>query len=191
MGDLHPFDPDSANLTYAATDPAHGSVVVYPDGTFTYTPDAGYTGPDSFDVTVSDADSGFHIHGLSGLLHLVTFGLLGDRGDTYTPHITIGFERTVLVSGLNQPVDFRFLPDGRILIAEKTGAIRVYENDQLQSQPLISAVRQHTRGAQDTGIAVDPRFRENRYIYVAYTTTANYDRLSRFTVTGDTVNPRL
>lgn len=32
-------------------------------------------------MTVSDADSGFHIHGISGLLQiLLTFGLLGDSG---------------------------------------------------------------------------------------------------------------
>ena len=43
------------------------------------------------------------------------------------------FERTTLVSGLNQPTDFRFLPDGRILIAEKGGAIKVYANGQLQA----------------------------------------------------------
>jgi VCBS repeat-containing protein len=48
-------DADSDPLTAAkATDPAHGTVTVNPDGTFTYTPSAGYSGPDFFTYTVSD-----------------------------------------------------------------------------------------------------------------------------------------
>ncbi|MCB9571896.1 MAG: tandem-95 repeat protein [Kofleriaceae bacterium] len=43
-------------LVVTATDPAHGSVVVNADGTVTYTPDADYYGPDTFDYTVTDAD---------------------------------------------------------------------------------------------------------------------------------------
>jgi len=201
-GNLHPFDPDSATLTYTAGGPANGSVTVNPDGTFTYTPDAGYTGDDSLDVTVSDAGSGFHIHGLSGLLHLVTFGLVGDSGDTYTQHITVqglpaGIGRTIVLSGLNEPVDFVFVPDGpilpggdqaegRILIAEKSGAILVFDRlttGQLQSEPLITLPVSTAGERGITGIVLDPNYMDNGYIYVSYTSTDNYDQVSRFTVT--------
>ena len=37
------------------TAPAHGTVVVNPDGSFTYTPEHGYSGSDGFEYTVSDA----------------------------------------------------------------------------------------------------------------------------------------
>jgi VCBS repeat-containing protein len=37
------------------TNPAHGSVTVNADGTFTYTPQAGFTGTDTFTYTASDA----------------------------------------------------------------------------------------------------------------------------------------
>lgn len=113
---------------------------------------------------------------------------LGLSGDTSTQQLTAGFGRTVLVSGLNQPTDFRFLPDGRILIAEKTGAIRIYSNGQLQDQPLVVLpVRTAGESGLD-GIAVDPQFATNGYIYVAYTTKSRHERLSRITVTGNTAD---
>jgi VCBS repeat-containing protein len=188
VGKLTAYDPDSTALTFTATTPAHGEVVVNPDGTFVYTPDATFSGHDSFDVTVSDAASGFQIHGLPGLLNLVTFGLLGDRGDSYTRTITIGgFTATTVVSGLEQPTDFRLLPDGRILFAEKGGAIKVANKDgQLQSTPLITlpTTTHWARGL--AGIEVDPDYEENGYIYVSYVGADNYQRLSRLTVTDPT-----
>jgi len=42
----------------AASTPAHGSVVMAADGSYTYTPDANYVGADSFTYTVTDAASG-------------------------------------------------------------------------------------------------------------------------------------
>ena len=38
------------------TTPAHGDVTVNPDGSYTYTPTSGYSGQDSFDYTVTDAN---------------------------------------------------------------------------------------------------------------------------------------
>ena len=51
--------PSGELITYALDDdgePEHGTAVVNPDGTYTYTPTAGYVGPDSFQVRVSDGD---------------------------------------------------------------------------------------------------------------------------------------
>jgi VCBS repeat-containing protein len=79
VGKVTASDPDST-LTLTASKPAHGEVTVDPEGNFTYTPDETYDGHDSFTITASDADDGFHIHGLAGLINLVTFGLVGDRG---------------------------------------------------------------------------------------------------------------
>ncbi|MCD6112527.1 MAG: LruC domain-containing protein [Bacteroidales bacterium] len=50
-------DPDNDNITVNTTlinDPTHGSVVQNADGTFTYTPNTGYTGTDSYVYKICD-----------------------------------------------------------------------------------------------------------------------------------------
>ncbi|MDC7998777.1 Ig-like domain-containing protein, partial [Gilvibacter sediminis] len=47
------FEGDNQTVT-GNTDPANGTVVVNPDGTYTYTPNPGYTGEDSFEYTICD-----------------------------------------------------------------------------------------------------------------------------------------
>ena len=85
-------DPDSEVLSYTVTRaPSQGTVAIAADGTYTYT--AAVTAAagtvDSFDVQVSDASSGFHIHGLLGLLNLLTFGLLGAAGHVATATVPV------------------------------------------------------------------------------------------------------
>ncbi len=48
-------DVDGDTLTYAqGTGPAHGTLDFHSDGSYTYTPDANYNGPDSFTFTAND-----------------------------------------------------------------------------------------------------------------------------------------
>lgn len=102
------------------------------------------------------------------------------------------FDETELVTGLNEPTAFRFMPDGRIFISEKTGAIKVFANGQIQPEPVITIVTLQTDNADERGLLglePDPDFVNNGYLYVAYTTAQNFDRLSRITVTGNTADP--
>ncbi|TAK88636.1 MAG: tandem-95 repeat protein, partial [Aquabacterium sp.] len=58
-GQVKATDPDGDALTYAkGSDPAHGTVTVAADGTWTYTPAKDYNGADTFTVTVSDGHGG-------------------------------------------------------------------------------------------------------------------------------------
>ena len=118
-------------------------------------------------------------------VNLVTFGLIGESGHTHTQTVTVSgavpppdFQRTVVVAGLTEPIDFRFLPrvdpndadePDRILIAEKGGAIKVYNGSEMQSTPLITLpVDAYWRARGVNGIEVDPDFNTNGYIYVSY-----------------------
>lgn len=85
--DVDPDGGDVLTIT-GVTQPSNGRVVVNVDGTLTYTPNAGFTGQDAFSYTVDDA-SNFHLHGLSGLVHALTFGLLGHAGHTDRAEVTV------------------------------------------------------------------------------------------------------
>jgi glucose/arabinose dehydrogenase/PKD repeat protein len=100
------------------------------------------------------------------------------------------FERTVLVSGLENPVDFRILPgddeDPAILIAEKNGAIKLYHDGHVETVITLPATTASERGIG--GIELDPDFATNHYLYVSYTTLeggVNYNRLSRLVLSSD------
>ncbi|MCQ4349100.1 retention module-containing protein, partial [Pseudomonas stutzeri] len=58
-GQVTASDVDGDSLTFAkGSDPSHGSVTVAADGSWTYTPNPDYHGPDSFTVVVSDGQGG-------------------------------------------------------------------------------------------------------------------------------------
>lgn len=92
-GSLGAGDHDGDVLTYSVERyPSFGSVTLNSDGGFTYTPDLSLSATgvvDSFSIAVSDATSGFHIHGLAGLINLLTFGLIGSSWHTVNTNVTV------------------------------------------------------------------------------------------------------
>jgi hypothetical protein len=92
-GNLNAVDPDSPALKFTITGkPTRGTATVNPDGTFSYRadPSVAATGvTDTFRVTVSDAASGFQLHGIGGLINLLTLGLIGSPGDSSTSTVTV------------------------------------------------------------------------------------------------------
>lgn len=84
-----------------------------------------------------------------------------------------GYRLERYVSGLNRPVAITWTPDGRLLVTEQTGDIRVVERGRLQSKPWasIASVRVINESGL-VGIATDPDFLNNHFVYVAYTELA-------------------
>ena len=56
--DYDPIEFDGVSASGPTSGPAHGTVVLRADGSFTYTPDAGYSGFDGFAYLVSDSQAG-------------------------------------------------------------------------------------------------------------------------------------
>jgi glucose/arabinose dehydrogenase len=77
---------------------------------------------------------------------------------------------------LEFPWGMAALPDGRILITEKPGRLRIYQNGSL-SAPIegVPKTTYRERKQEQGGlldVAVDPQFAENRHIYLAYSEAA-------------------
>ncbi len=74
-----------------------------------------------------------------------------------------------IVGGLEHPWSLAFLPDGRMLVTERPGRLRIVKDGKLEPQPvgglpLIAA--QGQGGLLD--VAPHPRFAENRLVYLSY-----------------------
>jgi glucose/arabinose dehydrogenase len=97
-----------------------------------------------------------------------------------------GFSETPVATGLSSPTAMAVAPDGRIFVAQKGGALRVVRNNALLSQPFLT-VSVNTDGERGLlGVAFDPDFLNNRFVYVYYTTAAApiHNRVSRFTASS-------
>jgi glucose/arabinose dehydrogenase len=97
-----------------------------------------------------------------------------------------------LVASLPAPAALAFTPDGRLLVASQSGALRVVQDGSLLATPaldLTSAVcSDGERGL--LGVAVDPAFPSNHFLYLYYTAaTADgcVNRVSRFVLSDDNV----
>jgi glucose/arabinose dehydrogenase len=98
-----------------------------------------------------------------------------------------------LVASVGSPTALAFTPDGRMLITTQTGVLRVYEGTLLTTTALDISSRVCTESERGLlGVAVDPGFTSNGFLYLYYTTDDPGDcvnRLSRFTMSGNTVSP--
>jgi glucose/arabinose dehydrogenase len=78
-------------------------------------------------------------------------------------------------------------PDGRIFVCEQTGRLRVIKNGSLLPTPFLTLNVDPNGERGLLGIAFDPLFAQNNFIYVYYTvaTTPRHNRVSRFSANGD------
>jgi aldose sugar dehydrogenase len=87
-----------------------------------------------------------------------------------TPAPLDGVVRVETVArGLEHPWALEFLPDGRLLVTERPGRVRIVERDGRLSAPLADVPRVQARGQGGLlDVALDPRFADNRLVYLSY-----------------------
>lgn len=86
-----------------------------------------------------------------------------------------------VVGGLEHPWDIDFLPDSTIIFTERSGAISKLKVGSKVVLQQISDVRDRGEGGL-MGIAVDPDFQDNRYIYACLNSTEGDIKVARWAV---------
>ncbi len=83
-----------------------------------------------------------------------------------------GFVDTVAMDGLELPTAVRFSPDGRVFVAEKSGLLKVFEGLSDPQPEVFADLRLQVNDYFDRGLlglALDPGFPAEPYVYVLYT----------------------
>ncbi|MFT3788021.1 MAG: PQQ-dependent sugar dehydrogenase [Tepidisphaeraceae bacterium] len=121
------------------------------------------------------ADSGYYTvriaGGSTGVKASDGTGLANDFQFSFTCG-TPNFSAQAIFSGLNQPTNIEFAPDGRIFITEKRGIIKEFDSLTDTSATIVADLRTQVYNYWDRGLlglALDPGFTTGRpYVYVMY-----------------------
>jgi len=112
--------------------------------------------------------------------------LLGAVMSIKAATLPTGFTETQ-ISGLSGPTAMEFAPDGRLFVCLQGGQLRVIKNGALLTTPFVTISVDSTGERGLLGVAFDPNFAANNFVYVYYTvsTSPRHNRVSRFTAQGD------
>src|SRR5215211_829054 len=115
-----------------------------------------------------------------------------------------GFNNQV-VTNVSSPTALAFTPDGRMLITTKPGQLRVYERGTPATTLALDISAKTCSNSERglLGVAVDPNFESNHYVYLYYTFKKHdvcpdheparddnpVNRVSRFVMNGNIVDP--
>jgi aldose sugar dehydrogenase len=92
-------------------------------------------------------------------------------GQTRAPaqHSAVAFDVLTVARGLQNPWGLAFLPDGRMLVTERPGRLRIVAHDRSLSPPVAGLPSVDARGQGGLlDVALDPGFASNGLIYWSY-----------------------
>lgn len=90
-----------------------------------------------------------------------------------------GFSETRIATGIASPTAMAVAPDGRIFVAQQTGALRVVRDGVLLGPPFVT-LSTNTLGERGLlGVALDPNFATTPYVYLYYTSPTAPPRVNR------------
>ena len=202
-------DLPSDTLTYGLEDPPAGASMDPATGAFTWTPTEDQNGIRTVTVTVSDGRGGTDSQDVQVTVNevnmpptldvipaqtidelaMLTFTVNASDDDL---HPGVGIE--VVAGKLKIPWSIDWTPDWTALFTERGGDLRIIRDGILLPDPIFSVdVIDDAEGGL-LGIAVDPEFEENQYIYMYQTyktdgTTLN--KVVRYTLANVTVSEDL
>lgn len=101
--------------------------------------------------------------------------------------VPTGYTDAVFASGFSNPTAMEFAPDGRLFVLQQGGTVRVVKNGALLSTPFLTLTVDSSGERGLLGIAFDPAFASNGWVYLYYTQpgTPARNRIIRVTAAGD------
>ena len=179
----------TVTVQYATADGSAtaGSDYVAGSGTVTFTPGGSLTQPVSITVngdSLEEPNETFLVNLTTPVNATISDsqGVGTVNNDDFLAALPSGFAETQ-IAGLSSPTAMAIHPDGRIFVCQQAGALRVIKNGALLATPFTTLTVNSSGERGLLGIAFDPNYTTNHFIYVYYTATtpAIHNRVSRFT----------
>lgn len=102
-----------------------------------------------------------------------------------------GFVVNNVAAGISAAASLEVMPDGRILICEQTGNLRMVKDGQLLDEPVLTLPVARGRERGLLGVTVHPEFPNQPFIYTCHVLSRPYThhRVSQWTLEGDRIDP--
>ncbi len=130
-----------------------------------------------------------HWHACVGITTLAAQFVLSTA--SFAATVPSGFVDSTYVEVPTNVTAMQFSPDGRLFVSQQSGKLRVVQNGNLLTTPFLTLPVDASGERGLLGVAFDPGFATNNFVYVYYTakTPTIHNRLSRFTANGNVAVP--
>src|SRR5437899_8336790 len=109
-----------------------------------------------------------------------------EKSDSWGPDGKLPLRAETVVSGLEVPWSFAFLPGGDVLVSERPGRVRLLQGGKLLAQPVLAVKTGESSEGGLLGIAVSPRDESQLFLYL--TAPGPQNQLQRWTPAEDQPN---
>ena len=136
-------------------------------------------------------DPAFQQHLLGGVRYAIGENktLRYDRCRTQRAPDPTRFVKTVVASELQEPMEIAQLPDSKIILIERHGQIKLFNPETGLLRTVAKLPVYSEMGDGLLGIAIDPKWEQNHWIYLYYSSLRDsMNQLSRFVFQGDSLD---
>lgn len=109
------------------------------------------------------------IYSLFGLTLLIACSNNDDSGMNNEDNAEFSVTVQDIASGLDHPWGMAFLPDGRLLVTERAGSLRILDTENNLSEPLSGTPEVFAEGQGGMlDVALHPDFENNNFVYLSF-----------------------
>ncbi|MFI6080001.1 ThuA domain-containing protein [Streptomyces sp. NPDC051217] len=106
---------------------------------------------------------------------------------------TGAFKRTQLATDLSDPYELAVAPDRRVIYIQRTGELQILDQSTMRTTTALDfdySLKMTEQSDGLIGLTLDPDFAENNWLYLLHSDKEKKQiNLSRYTLTGNTVDP--